>query len=148
MGLETALFVFTPNEGQAGGPLSKIASGGELSRVSLAIEVITAAKRASPTLVFDEVDVGIGGTTAAVVGRLLKQLATHTQLLVVTHQPQVAAAARVHIHVAKQTVGGSTESQALVLSEAQRIEEIARMLGGTTLTETTYAMAKELLANA
>lgn len=148
MGRETALFLFTPNAGQAGGSLSKIASGGELSRVSLAIEVITAAKRASPTLVFDEVDVGIGGTTAAVVGRMLAQLATHTQLLVVTHQPQVAAAAQVHIHVAKQTVAGSTESQALVLSEVQRIEEIARMLGGTTLTETTYAMAKELLANA
>ncbi|MDP5340064.1 MAG: DNA repair protein RecN [Litorivicinaceae bacterium] len=148
MGRETALFLFTPNAGQAGGSLSKIASGGELSRVSLAIEVITAAKRASPTLVFDEVDVGIGGTTAAVVGRMLAQLATHTQLLVVTHQPQVAAAAQVHIHVAKQTHAGSTESQALVLSDAERVEEIARMLGGTTLTETTFAMAKELLANA
>ena len=148
MGRETALFLFTPNAGQAGGSLSKIASGGELSRVSLAIEVITAAKRASPTLVFDEVDVGIGGTTAAVVGRMLAQLATHTQLLVVTHQPQVAAAAQVHIHVAKQTHAGSTESQALVLSDAERVEEIARMLGGTTLTDTTYAMAKELLANA
>ena len=110
--------------------------------------MITAAKRASPTLVFDEVDVGIGGTTAAVVGRMLAQLATHTQLLVVTHQPQVAAAAQVHIHVAKQTHAGSTESQALVLSDAERVEEIARMLGGTTLTDTTYAMAKELLANA
>lgn len=143
-GAETVRFQFQPNPGQAGGPLSKIASGGELSRVSLAIQVITAQQMATPTLVFDEVDVGIGGQTAARVGQLLSNLASNAQVLVVTHQPQVAGHAHAHLHVEKRSESDVTESQATFLSEDQRIAEIARMLGGHTITETTLTAAREL----
>jgi DNA repair protein RecN (Recombination protein N) len=144
-GAESVQFFFQPNPGQQGGPLSKIASGGELSRVSLAIQVITATRLAKPTLVFDEVDVGIGGKTAAKVGELLTELARNAQVLVVTHQPQVAGQADQHLHVKKQASDDVTVSQARLLSRDERIDEIARMLGGHSVTESTRQAAIELL---
>jgi DNA repair protein RecN (Recombination protein N) len=144
-GAESVQFFFQPNPGQQGGPLSKIASGGELSRVSLAIQVITATRLATPTLVFDEVDVGIGGKTAAKVGELLTELARNAQVLVVTHQPQVAGQADQHLHVQKQSDEDITVSQARLLSRDQRIDEIARMLGGHSITEITRQAAIDLL---
>ena len=144
-GAESVQFFFQPNPGQQGGPLSKIASGGELSRVSLAIQVITASRLATPTLVFDEVDVGIGGKTAAKVGELLTELARNAQVLVVTHQPQVAGQADQHLHVQKQSDEDITVSQARLLSRDDRIDEIARMLGGHSITESTRQAAMDLL---
>ena len=145
VGAESVQFFFQPNPGQQGGPLSKIASGGELSRVSLAIQVITATRLAKPTLVFDEVDVGIGGKTAAKVGELLTELARNAQVLVVTHQPQVAGQADQHLHVKKRASDDVTVSQARLLSRDERIDEIARMLGGHSVTESTRQAAIELL---
>ena len=144
-GAETIQFFFQPNPGQQGGPLSKIASGGELSRVSLAIQVIAATRLATPTLVFDEVDVGIGGKTAAKVGKLLTELACNSQVLVVTHQPQVAGQADQHLHVQKQSDSDVTISKAYLLDREQRIDEIARMLGGHFITDRTRSAAAELL---
>ncbi len=144
-GAETIQFFFQPNPGQQGGPLSKIASGGELSRVSLAIQVIAATRLATPTLVFDEVDVGIGGKTAAKVGNLLTELARNSQVLVVTHQPQVAGQADQHLHVEKQTDSDVTISKAYLLNREQRINEIARMLGGHLITDSTRLAAADLL---
>ena len=144
-GAETIQFFFQPNPGQQGGPLSKIASGGELSRVSLAIQVIAATRSATPTLVFDEVDVGIGGKTAAKVGNLLTELARNSQVLVVTHQPQVAGQADQHLHVEKQTDSDVTISKAYLLNREQRIDEIARMLGGHLITDSTRLAAADLL---
>ena len=146
-GAESVQFFFQPNPGQQGGPLSKIASGGELSRVNLAIQVITATRLATPTLVFDEVDVGIGGKTAAKVGELLTDLAVNAQVLVVTHQPQVAGQADQHLHVQKQSDDDVTVSQARLLSRSERIDEIARMLGGHSITERTRQAATDLLRN-
>ena len=144
-GAETAQFFFRPNPGQQGGALSKIASGGELSRVNLAIQVITATRLATPTLVFDEVDVGIGGKTSAKVGELLTELAKNVQVLVITHQPQVAAQADQHLHIYKQSAADNTVSEARLLSYTERIEEIARMVGGHSVTESTRLTAEELL---
>ena len=144
-GAETIEFFFQPNPGQQGGSLSRIASGGELSRVNLAIQVITATRSATPTLVFDEVDVGIGGKTAAKVGELLTELAINAQVLVITHQPQVAAQANQHLHVHKQSAADITVSEARLLSQSERIEEIARMVGGHTVTESARQTAEELL---
>jgi DNA repair protein RecN (Recombination protein N) len=144
-GAESLQFFFQPNPGQQGGALSKIASGGELSRVSLAIQVITATRLATPMLVFDEVDVGIGGKTAAKVGELLTELASNAQVLVVTHQPQVAGQADQHLHVQKQSNDDVTISEARLLTRAERIDEIARMLGGHTITERTRQAAAELV---
>ena len=146
-GAESVQFFFQPNPGQQGGPLSKIASGGELSRVNLAIQVITATRLATPTLVFDEVDVGIGGKTAAKVGKLLTELAVNAQVLVVTHQPQVAGQADQHLHVQKQSDEDVTVSQARLLSRSERIDEIARMLGGHSITERTRQAATDLFRN-
>ena len=146
-GAESVQFFFQPNPGQQGGPLSKIASGGELSRVNLAIQVITATRLATPTLVFDEVDVGIGGKTAAKVGELLTELAVNAQVLVVTHQPQVAGQADQHLHVQKQSDDDVTVSEARLLSRGERIDEIARMLGGHSITESTRQAATDLLRN-
>jgi DNA repair protein RecN (Recombination protein N) len=145
-GNESVQFFFQPNPGQQGGPLSKIASGGELSRVGLAIQVITAAKMATPTIIFDEVDVGIGGKTAAQVGRLLKTLALNAQVLVVTHQPQVAGHSDAHLHIEKQSNYDVTVSGARLLTRNERINEIARMLGGHRITDATLEAAEELLS--
>ncbi len=127
-------------------PLGKIASGGELSRISLAIEMITAQRAATPTLLFDEVDVGIGGATAALVGKMLKKLAQRLQVLCVTHQPQVASSGDHHFRVEKYTEQEQTFSRILALDATHKIEEIARMLGGLTINDQTRLNAQALLA--
>lgn len=138
-------FLIAPNPGQPAKPLIRIASGGELSRISLAIQVITAQTSSIPTLVFDEVDVGISGATAEIVGRLLKQLANRGQILCVTHLPQVAAQGDQHLHIHKQVDENTTLTQMALLDEKGRIGELARMLGGIKLSARTLAHAKEML---
>ncbi|SHO54670.1 DNA repair protein RecN [Vibrio quintilis] len=145
LGFDHITFEVSTNPGQPLQPISKVASGGELSRISLAIQVITAQKVETPSLIFDEVDVGISGPTAAVVGKMLRQLGTSTQVLCVTHLPQVAGCGHQQLFVAKQSKGGKTETQMMTLDHHQRIEELARLLGGSQITETTLANAKELL---
>lgn len=162
-GLEQVEFLVAGHAGVAARPLAKAASGGELSRISLAIRVVTAQKESIPTMIFDEVDVGIGGGVAEVVGQLLKQLgeqknigeqknavqedqkASQRQVLVITHLPQVAALGLHHLRVSKSLVNEQTLSTIAVLNEAERVEEIARMLGGIELTDTTRQHAKEML---
>ena len=143
-GLEDIELVISTNPGQAHKPLAKVASGGELSRVSLAIQVVAAANCNIPTVVFDEVDVGIGGSTADIVGELLKQLGSKGQVISVTHQPQVAAHAHHHYVVSKITENSGTESTIENLNKARRVEELARMLGGAKVTEQTLSHASEL----
>lgn len=144
-GLEQVEFLVAGHAGVAPRPLSKVASGGELSRISLAIRVVTAQQGSVPTMIFDEVDVGIGGGVAEVVGNLLKQLGEQRQALVITHLPQVAALGKHHLRVSKSQENGQTLSTINSLSAADRIEEIARMLGGIEITETTREHAKEML---
>jgi len=147
-GLEQVEFLVAGHAGVAPRPLAKVASGGELARISLAIAVITAHATTVPTLIFDEVDTGIGGGVAEVVGRLLKRLGQSRQVLCVTHLPQVASQANQHFQVAKATVdGGKTVSRIDVLDTKARVEEVARMLGGIEITETTRKHARELLAS-
>ena len=143
-GLEDIELMISTNPGQAHKPLAKVASGGELSRVSLAIQVVAAANSSIPTLVFDEVDVGIGGSTADIVGKLLKRLGDRGQVISVTHQPQVAAHAHQHYVVSKVTADSSAESTIVNLNKTQRIEELARMLGGAKVTNQTLSHASEL----
>ena len=140
-------FLFQANAGGGAKPLSKVASGGELSRVALAIQVCIAEKMQTPTLIFDEVDVGIGGRTAAIVGDMLKTLGAQTQVFVVTHQPQVAAAGTTHLHVSKGVQGTETTSRVATLTASERVQEIARMLGGISITESTLASARELISS-
>ena len=135
----------TTNPGQPLQPLAKVASGGELSRISLAIQVITAQRVATPTLIFDEVDVGISGPTAAVVGELLRELGKSTQVLVVTHLPQVAGQGHQHLFVSKLSDGKSTETSMQPLDRDGRLDELARLLGGNQITANTLANARELL---
>jgi len=137
--------LISTNPGQSAKALAKIASGGELSRISLAIQVVIATTSITPSLIFDEVDVGIGGATAEIVGRLLSQLGQHCQLLCITHLPQVASQAQHHLQVSKSSKGDSTHTQVAALDEDQRVQEIARMLGGVKLTQQTLAHAKEML---
>jgi DNA repair protein RecN (Recombination protein N) len=144
-GQETIEFLISTNPGEPEKPLARIASGGELSRISLAIQVIAAQNSSIPTMIFDEVDVGIGGATAEVVGQLLQQLGEQGQIICVTHQPQVAARSHHHLLVSKKTEKNTTQSHIIPLSEADRMDEIARMLGGSKITETTRSHAKELL---
>ncbi|GIU44003.1 DNA repair protein RecN [Shewanella algidipiscicola] len=144
-GCDTIEFQVTTNPGQPLQPISKVASGGELSRIGLGIQVITAKKVATPTLIFDEVDVGISGPTAAVVGKMLRSLGESTQVLCVTHLPQVAGNGHQHMFVNKQSKAGQTETSMVPLDKTQRIEELARLLGGDTITSNTLANAKELL---
>jgi DNA repair protein RecN (Recombination protein N) len=147
-GLEQVEFLVAGHAGVAPRPLAKVASGGELARISLAISVITANATTVPTLIFDEVDTGIGGGVAEVVGRLLKRLGQSRQVLCVTHLPQVASQANQHFQVAKGTTGdGKTVSRIDVLDKKERVEEVARMLGGIEITETTRKHARELLAS-
>jgi len=141
---DTEILIST-NPGQSAKPLAKIASGGELSRISLAIQVVIATTSITPSLIFDEVDVGIGGATAEIVGRLLSQLGQHCQLLCITHLPQVASQAQHHLQVSKSSQGQTTHTQVAALDDNQRIQEIARMLGGVKLTQQTLAHAKEML---
>lgn len=131
-GLEQVEYHIATNAGQNAKPLSKIASGGELSRISLAIQVITAKTTQTPSLVFDEVDVGIGGAVARTVGKLLRQLGERSQILCVTHQALVAGQAHQHLHVSKRAKNGQTLSKVEELSKQARLEEVARMLGGET----------------
>jgi DNA repair protein RecN (Recombination protein N) len=144
-GLETVEFQVAVNPSQPLRPLGKVASGGELSRIGLAIQVITSRNAATPTLIFDEVDVGIGGGVAEIVGKLLRQLGDERQVLCVTHLPQVAAQAHWQWSIAKVRRGDETLSQVLDLDRDGRIEEIARMLGGVTITGTTREHAAEML---
>ncbi len=144
-GLEDVEFLIATNRGQTARPLAKVASGGELSRISLAIQVITAQTSSTPTLVFDEVDVGIGGAIAEVVGKLLRQLGTKAQILCVTHQPQVASQGHQHLYVSKQNQQNLTCTQITPLDNNARLQEVARMLGGIQLTDATLLHAKEML---
>lgn len=144
-GMEQVEFLISTNPGQPAKPLAKIASGGELSRISLAIQVITAEKSGIPTLIFDEVDVGIGGRVAEIVGQKLRELGTIRQVLCVTHQPQVAALGHNHFRVSKTQSKNSTSTEITPLNKAQRSEEIARMLGGIEITKQTRAHADDML---
>lgn len=144
-GLEQIEFLVSGHAGIAPRPLAKVASGGELSRISLAIRVVTAQQGMIPTMIFDEVDVGIGGGVAEIVGQLLNTLGERRQVLVITHLPQVAAQGSQHLKVSKALVEGSTLSKIERLNPIARIEEIARMLGGMEITETTRKHAKEML---
>ncbi|MDB5906807.1 MAG: repair protein RecN [Massilia sp.] len=147
-GLEQVEFLVAGHAGVAPRPLAKVASGGELARIALAISVITSNATTTPTLIFDEVDSGIGGAVAEVVGRLLKRLGQQRQVLCVTHLPQVASQANQHFQVAKgTTAGGKTVSHIDVLDNKARVEEVARMLGGLEITATTRKHARELLAS-
>ncbi|AOM39232.1 DNA repair protein RecN [Xenorhabdus hominickii] len=139
-------FNVTTNPGQPHQPLAKVASGGELSRIALAIQVITAKKMETPALIFDEVDVGISGPTAAIVGHLLRELGESTQVMCVTHLPQVAGCGHQHFYVSKQTDGEETETQMQLLDKKARLQELARLLAGGEVTKNTLANAKELLA--
>ena len=138
-------FTVAVNPGQAAGPMAKIASGGELSRISLALQVVAMQQTAVPTLIFDEVDAGIGGGVAEIVGSRLRELAGSRQVLCVTHLPQVASQAGNHLRVSKITDGKSTRTTVKPLTAAERIEEIARMLGGVKITDRTRAHAEEML---
>ncbi|NEX60720.1 DNA repair protein RecN [Noviherbaspirillum galbum] len=146
-GLEQVEFLVAAHAGTSARPLAKVASGGELARISLAISVITSTATATPTLIFDEVDSGIGGGVAEVVGRLLKRLGQDRQVLCVTHLPQVASQANQHFQVSKRGVEGRTVSSIQPLDAKSRVEEIARMLGGIEITATTRKHARELLAS-
>jgi len=146
-GAEDVEFLIATNPGASPGPLSKIASGGELSRISLALQVVAADTATTPTMIFDEVDVGIGGGVAEVVGELLHTLGKRSQVLVVTHQPQVAAKGNHHLLVTKE--GADEVHSTLTLLEGEeRIQEIGRMLGGAKLTDNTLAHAREMLEKA
>lgn len=139
-------FRVTTNPGQPLQPLAKVASGGELSRIALAIQVITARKMETPALIFDEVDVGISGPTAAIVGKMLRQLGESTQVMCVTHLPQVAGCGHQHFFVSKETDGAMTETHMEPLDKRARLQELARLLGGSEVTRNTLANARELLA--
>jgi DNA repair protein RecN (Recombination protein N) len=147
-GLDRIELRVAANPGQPMRALSKVASGGELSRISLAIQVCTAGQEGIPTLIFDEVDVGIGGAVAEMVGRLLRQLAGERQILCVTHQAQVAALGHQHMQVSKQVSGKQTTTSITELGLDERVEEIARMLGGLEITEQTEAHARDLIGRA
>lgn len=144
-GQENIQFLITTNKGQAPHPLSQIISGGELSRLSLAIQVLTTSKTSAATLIFDEVDVGIGGKTADLVGKLLRELSKHTQVLCVTHLPQVAALGHHHYKAEKITTHSQTFTSMKTLDATERTAEIARMLSGSKVTEKSLSYAKELL---
>lgn len=146
-GADSIEFMVTANPGQPLQPLNKVASGGELARISLAIQVIIANTTTTPTLIFDEVDVGISGPTAASVAMLLRTLGQSTQVICVTHLPQVASKGHQQLFVEKTTNKKQTETSIRKLSDDDRVEEIARLLGGNNITATTKANASELLLN-
>lgn len=147
-GAERTEFLVSANAGQPPRPLRKVASGGELARISLAIEVAALGLDAVPTMVFDEVDTGIGGAVAEIVGQKLRALGAQRQVLCVTHLPQVAAQGHAHYRVSKAPVDGMTQSAVERLGAKQREEELARMLGGVEVSKEAHAAAKRLLANA
>jgi DNA repair protein RecN (Recombination protein N) len=144
-GLERAEFVLSPNPGEELRPLARIASGGELSRIMLALKTVVRADAPGLTVVFDEVDAGIGGRVAEVLGRKLKAMAAHQQVVCVTHLPQIAALADHHLAVRKRVERGRTVTVVQPLSDEERVEEVARMLGGQTVTDTARRHAREML---
>lgn len=144
-GADSVEFNLRSNLGQQAQPLAKIASGGELSRISLAVQVLTANKLSTPTIIFDEVDVGISGSAATTVGKLLRQLGEKCQVLCVTHLPQVASYGNWHFNVQKYVENNQTETQMTLLSEPERVQALARLLGGSKITETVLANAQEML---
>ena len=144
-GLEDVQFLAAGHAGSSPRPVGKVASGGELSRMALAIAVTTSQLGTAQTLIFDEVDSGVGGAVAETVGRLMQQLGTDRQVLAVTHLPQVAACADHHLVVSKTLQGKATLSTVAPVTGEQRVGEIARMLGGEKLSSTTLAHAKEML---
>jgi len=147
-GLDTVEFKVSTNPGQDADKLEKVVSGGELSRIGLAIQVIASGHHATPTMIFDEVDTGISGPTASIVGGLLRKLGKQSQVMCVTHLPQVAAQAHNQLFVTKLTDGESTETQMLALTKQDRIDELARLLAGDKVTKSALANAKELLKSA
>lgn len=140
-------FLVSANPGQPLQAMHKVASGGELSRISLALQVLTSAKSSVPTLIFDEVDVGISGPTAAIVGQMLRKIGKSTQVICVTHLPQVAACGHQQMQVNKQNDGNSTTTSMVKLDQEQRVYELARLLGGDAISENTLKSAKELLVS-
>ncbi len=144
-GADEVEFLVSANPGQPPKPLAKVASGGELSRISLAIQVATVQDASLPCLVFDEVDAGVGGAVAEIVGRQLRALGDRTQVLCVTHLPQVASQAHAHVRVAKMTDGKTTRTMLHTLTRQERVEEIARMLGGVDVTSKAREHAAEML---
>lgn len=144
-GAEQIEFQVTANAGYDLQPLAKVASGGELSRISLALQVILANTATTPTLIFDEVDVGIGGKTAEIVGNLLRELGTNNQILCVTHLPQVASRGQHHLKIEKHTDKQTTQITLTMLDYKEKVQEIARMLGGINITSRTLAHAQEML---
>lgn len=144
-GADQVEFLVSTNAGQPPGPIARVASGGELSRLSLAIEVIAMTESGAPTLIFDEVDAGIGGGVAEMVGQCLHRLSNTRQVLCVTHLPQVASQADQHYGVVKSSKEGATQALVHQLSAEERVGEIARMLGGVRITERTRAHAREML---
>jgi DNA repair protein RecN (Recombination protein N) len=144
-GAEQVVFMVSTNPGSPAAPLHRIASGGELSRISLALQVLIVQDDSLPVIVFDEVDVGIGGSTAEIVGQLLHTLGQKAQVLCVTHLPQVAALGDHHFHIAKHIENGQTRTLVSVLDKPGRIHEVARMLGGVKITEKTLEHAEEML---
>jgi DNA repair protein RecN (Recombination protein N) len=147
-GVDQAEFLFSGNSGEEVRPLARIASGGELSRTMLALKVVLAATDAVPVLVFDEVDVGIGGKTADTVGKKLRQVARARQVLCVTHLPQIAAYADQHFRVEKREEDGRTATTVAALVKNDRVREVARMLGGESVTDTSLQHALELITQA
>ena len=145
-GLEDVSFLVAGHAGSTPRPVGKVASGGELSRIALAISVVTSQLGTAQTLIFDEVDAGVGGAVAETVGKLMKQLGVDRQVLAVTHLPQVAACADQHLVVAKRLQGQNTESSVTEVVQSDRVNEIARMLGGAHVTEATILHATEMIA--
>jgi len=147
-GIDDVEFLISANPGQKPQPLAKIASGGELSRMSLAIQVIASDGSEIPTMVFDEVDSGVGGGVAEMVGRRLQEIGESRQVLSVTHLPQVASLADQHFRISKVSDGKSTRTGLQVLGKDERVKELARMLGGVEITQKTLEHAAEMLAGA
>jgi len=144
-GRDKVEFLVSANPGLPAKPLAKVASGGELSRISLAIQVTTSSDKTTPTMIFDEVDTGIGGGIAEIVGQKLRSLSQNRQVMCVTHLPQVASQAHYHLYVEKNNKADITSSNVRVLNDEERVQEIARMLGGVNITANTLAHAKEML---
>ena len=145
-GADQVAFCVATNPGAPSGPLAKIASGGELSRFMLALKMCLSIGRSQATMMFDEIDRGVGGATADAVGRRLSRLASEGQILVVTHSPQVAACGQAHFQVTKEQTADQTRSVVHALDAGERVDEIARMISGTQVTPEAKAAAKALLA--
>ncbi len=146
IGIDQISFLVSANPGQPMKPIAKVASGGELSRISLAIQVILSESSLIPTLIFDEVDAGVGGRIAEIVGNTLRQLGRNRQVFCITHLPQVASQAHHHYRVEKNKIAGTTATDVATLDDKERLEEVARMLGGVKITEQTRAHASEMIA--